>query len=351
MEELISIVIPVYNAEMYIDQCIESVLNQTYANIEVIIVNDGSKDSSLRHCEQYRKDNRIKIINNSNHGLAYSRQTGFDAASGVYVCSIDADDYMDPDMINKLHSEIVETNADICVCGRIDIYKEKNVPMPIVKEPEILRLTKSEIVSSFRSISAKTFCSDTWNKLYKRDFVIESGVKFTVPKQFKGTDVQFNECLLLHAPNVRLIAECLYYHRMDNPSMIRARGKDLQGSFEYSIKSIDSEARKLNITEETFYNELSCLYYAYLYAATFDKAMECTTYRETNKEIDYIRIRHKEFVESYPFIANYKVRSNDNKRFINSINNKNHYMLAMRLSLIRAYRAIKKKVNLTGCFS
>lgn len=115
---LISIIIPVYNAEKYLGRCLSSIERQTYKNFEVIIVNDGSKDSSRKIAEDFaEKDRRIKIINKENGGVSSARNTGLSAVNGEFVAYIDADDYIADDYFEKLYSEAEKTGADIVCCG------------------------------------------------------------------------------------------------------------------------------------------------------------------------------------------------------------------------------------------
>ena len=113
---MVSIIIPAYNAEKYIEQCIDSIISQTYKNIEVIIVNDGSTDNTLAICEKYAKeDKRIKIVKKKNEGVSKARNDGIKIATGKYIMFIDSDDYIDDDYIEIMHKNIVEKKADLVV--------------------------------------------------------------------------------------------------------------------------------------------------------------------------------------------------------------------------------------------
>ena len=106
--DLISVVIPVYNVEQYLPKCIESIMNQTYKNLEIILVNDGSTDGSQKICEEYKSiDNRIKIINKENGGLSDARNVGIDNSSGNYITFIDSDDYIDDDYVYTLYKSLI----------------------------------------------------------------------------------------------------------------------------------------------------------------------------------------------------------------------------------------------------
>lgn len=115
---LISVIIPVYNTEIYLRRCINSVLNQSYKHLEIILIDDGSSDGSGKICDEYQmKDNRIKVIHQENAGQAAARNRGLDAANGNYIAFVDSDDYIEADMMEYLLNNLTEYNADIAVCG------------------------------------------------------------------------------------------------------------------------------------------------------------------------------------------------------------------------------------------
>lgn len=126
MDDLISIIVPIYNVEKYIYRCIDSIINQTYKNIEIILVDDGSSDGSGKICDEYqRKDERIKAIHKKNGGLGFARNSGLDVASGKYVTFIDGDDYIGLTHIEKMHTLITETNSDTCIAGHTKVYSNR----------------------------------------------------------------------------------------------------------------------------------------------------------------------------------------------------------------------------------
>ena len=125
-KDLISIVIPVYNVENYLNRCIESIISQTYENIEIILINDGSKDNSLLICKEYKnKDKRIKVIDKKNEGVSIARNIGVEKSSGKYVIFVDSDDWIEKTFVENLHKKISEYNVDICIGGCIN-YSDKN---------------------------------------------------------------------------------------------------------------------------------------------------------------------------------------------------------------------------------
>ena len=120
----VSIVVPVYNAEKYLPKCIDSILNQTFKNFELILVNDGSKDNSLIICEDYKvSDRRIKVINKKNEGVSIARNIGINSAKGKYIMFIDSDDWIESNMVEKMYDAI--QNSDIAICGSKTVEKNK----------------------------------------------------------------------------------------------------------------------------------------------------------------------------------------------------------------------------------
>ena len=164
MEELISIIINVYNAEKYIAKCLESAINQTYKNIEIVIVNDGSTDGSLKICESY-KDERIRIINQENMGLSKSRNVGIDNSKGEYLYFIDADDFIENDTIEYLYNLIKKYNVPLATTKPLDIFdynytnKQPKEKIKVLSKEEML---KKVLLSTDRA-------GAIWNKLLRKD--------------------------------------------------------------------------------------------------------------------------------------------------------------------------------------
>ena len=121
---LISVIVPIYNSEKYLEQCIESIINQKYSNLEIILVNDGSVDGSLKICEKYaKKDNRIKVIDKKNEGVSVARNVGMEVSSGQWISFIDSDDWIDPDMFEKMLAKSKDDDFDVIMCN---CYINKN---------------------------------------------------------------------------------------------------------------------------------------------------------------------------------------------------------------------------------
>ena len=125
---LISIVVPVYNVEKYLKKCILSLCNQTYENIEILLIDDGSTDNSAIICDEAEKnDDRIKVLHKTNQGLSSARNEGIKLASGNFIAFVDSDDYIENDMMELLYKNIMMYDAEISACGYIMLYNDRNV--------------------------------------------------------------------------------------------------------------------------------------------------------------------------------------------------------------------------------
>ncbi len=220
---LISIIVPVYNVESYLEKCINSIINQSYKNLEIILVNDGSKDRSGEICDFYAsKDDRIKIINKSNGGLSDARNCGLEVAKGEYIAFIDSDDWVDKDLYKILYELIIKYNSDISVCS----FKKA------VSEGENLNNINDEVVYTNITALEKIYADDgvdmvvAWNKLFKKDILI--GEKF--PKGKIHEDVFLIPRLMYKAKSIAYTNKELIYYRV-NPNSIT--------NSEFNIKRLD----------------------------------------------------------------------------------------------------------------
>ncbi len=172
MTPLISVIIPVYNVEKYLRRCLDSVIVQTYRNLEIICVDDGSVDESGKICDQYAvRDARIKVIHQENQGLSAARNRGLDAADGEYIAFVDSDDYILEDMYKKMLDKLLNYNVDLCVCqwqyefsdGR-QVVKRKNIDPTIYGRKASLEFARF----LYRGNYENGVVVAAWNKLYRR---------------------------------------------------------------------------------------------------------------------------------------------------------------------------------------
>lgn len=213
MRPIVSIVIPIYNVEKYIKKCVDSVINQTYKELEIILVNDGSPDNCGEIANQYKEeDPRIKVIHKKNGGLSDARNAGLEVVTGEYLCFIDSDDYIEFDAVEVLLSNAINTNSDVVVCSYFNEKVDINENI-LSKEPVNLQVDN---LSSMAPIIGYA-----WNKLYKTSFIKKHKLKFV-----KGLslveDIVFNEKVFLNTSEIIYINLPLYHYiNRDRPSLIK----------------------------------------------------------------------------------------------------------------------------------
>ena len=168
MNDLISVIVPVYNVKNYLEKCLDSIINQTYKNLEIILINDGSTDESLDICYMYeKKDNRIKVYNQENHGLSYTRNRGIELARGKYIGFVDSDDVISPFMYEFLYKAINEYNSKISICDFVR-FSDK----PTFNETyESISLTKIDAIKEL--MIDKKIANHAVDKLYLRELFNE----------------------------------------------------------------------------------------------------------------------------------------------------------------------------------
>lgn len=177
MEEKISVIVPIYNVESYLERCVESILKQTYSNLEILLVNDGSTDKSGELCDQLAlRDQRIRVIHKENGGLSDARNRGIDEASSDLIGFIDSDDYIDEDMYETLYRHLRKSNADLSMCGHYDVFHQ--IPEKQVSEIKTWELSSEEAIKMV--MEAKILSVTAVNKLYKKELF--NHLKFEVGK-------------------------------------------------------------------------------------------------------------------------------------------------------------------------
>lgn len=220
----ISIIIPVYNIEKYIGECLESLLVQTFTDFEIICVNDGSQDHSLDILNEYSaKDSRIKIITKPNGGSGSARNRGLEEAQGKYVQFLDGDDYFESQMLEKLYN-LAETNqADIAVCSSRKVDDEGNVTESGNPNfPIFLAVTPIETTFSYKDYPNNIFDmigTCPWNKLYLREMIVKNDLKF--PRLTGPDDLCFVQMANLCAEKIVVIKEELINYRFNRPGSVQ----------------------------------------------------------------------------------------------------------------------------------
>ena len=208
---LISIIIPVYNVEKYLEECVESVVKQTYKNLEIILVDDGSTDNSGKICDNYAvKDKRIKVIHKENGGQSDARNAGLDICTGDFIGFIDSDDYVEADMFETLIKNIYENDADIVSCRWFTEYVNNKIKDGIGQR---YILNNDDII--IRGFGENLLSCGVWDKLFKKD-VFES-MRFPKGKIFEDTYINIK--IFLNVSKVVIIPDALYHYRQRKSSV------------------------------------------------------------------------------------------------------------------------------------
>ena len=223
----ISVIVPVFNAEKTLNRCICSILAQTFQEFEVLLINDGSTDTSYQICDEYaNKDKRIKVFHQKNQGVALARQKGLDNAQGDYIIHVDPDDWIEKEELESLYNTAVQQNADMVICDFFLNYPHK------------------QIVSKQRpsSLNHKTILKELFihlhgscvNKLVKRELFIKYGIKFPAGVQYRE-DEFVNTCLLTHDIKVTYL-ERAFYHYIQHKSPTLTNRKITKEIYESDVE-------------------------------------------------------------------------------------------------------------------
>lgn len=235
--ELVSVIVPVYNNEKYLEECVNSILNQTYTNLEIILVNDGSKDNSGKLCDEFaKKDTRIRVIHKENGGAISARRTGCLEAKAKYVTFVDSDDWIEPDMYQYLMEELLTHKADIVTSGFIFGFGQVHDGLRAgVYEGELLQQYVFEKMIQDKDSFSGGMISSVCNKIFRKDLIQESLCAMKkVIRQWE--DVAYLYLACYRANCIRITDKAFYHYRENTDSVTMAYDPD------YFSKSCDSFA-------------------------------------------------------------------------------------------------------------
>ena len=216
MNALISVIVPIYNVEDYLEKCISSIINKSYSNLEILLIDDGSTDDSCDICDKYeKKDNRIRVIHKSNEGLVRARKTGLMQANGKYIGFVDGDDYIDKEMFECLYSDIIKYDVDFVHTG---FFKETRKISELINSESFVY----EVINTEQRIGLLNICllspqkrhslsASIWSKLYKLDF-IKKVYSFVPDHQSYGEDV-ISLYVALSLCKKMMATDKAYYHQ------------------------------------------------------------------------------------------------------------------------------------------
>lgn len=246
----VSVIVPVYNAETYLVECVESILNQTLKEIEIIFINDGSTDNSPAILSEYaKKDNRITIINQSNIGAGLSRNKGITIAKGKYLSFLDADDFFKLDMLEKAYAKAEQTTSDITVfrCNSFDQTSKNIVPMYYTILEFLLPKKEVFAFGDIEKDMFKAFVGWAWDKLFLTEFVKSNNLQFQDLRT--SNDMYFVYVALLLAEKVTVLNENLVFHRENTTTSLSQTREISYDNFYLALKKL-----KLFLIENNIYD-------------------------------------------------------------------------------------------------
>lgn len=263
---LISIIVPVYNVEKYLKKCLDSLLNQTYRNIEIIIVNDGSPDDSQTIIDKYlQKDERINCVIQENGGLSSARNTGIENATGELLAFVDSDDWVEPDMIHSLYSALKKNKADIAICD-VSTDFENGEQKTVLKQAEGYPDTIKTKENKDAFLAIDCFAC---NKLFKKKLFSDSNIKF--PKGLLYEDIATFPRLFVRAQKITFVRKSLYHYIVRSGAItqtsFRLKGLDylkvteiIRQDFNAKFPSFTSTIKDFLIMHNFFSLSINCGY-------------------------------------------------------------------------------------------
>ena len=340
----LSVIVPVYNVESYIKKCIDSILQQTFTDFELIIVDDGSPDSCPSICDEYKnKDNRVKVIHKNNSGLVSARKTGLSIAQGKYIGYVDSDDWIDKDMYFYLCEAAKDTEADIIICDVIHSFKDREIKYKQYINPGFYDKGAMKSFIYPKMLYSGVFFKfglhpALWNKIFKRELLESNQTKVNDIIRI-GEDVACVYPCLLDAENVYLLEDkYLYYYRQNENSMT----SNYDSKFLERILILNNFLLEMNNEKKIFDLSLQINYYfLYLIIKSIDNEFinknkkskkEILVFLEYLYSIDniYKTLNNKMFIELPVKIKLYKyLLCNNHKKLL--------------INIIYFYRKLKSK--------
>ena len=272
----ISIIVPVYNSEKYLKKCIDSLINQTKKELEIIIINDGSTDKSEEIIKEY-KDKRIKYIKQQNQGIGKTRNKGIKESTGKYLMFIDSDDYIEKDTCEKMYKKAVNCNLDVVICDFSKVYVSGNIEQVCTPDFEESSLKENpEIITEY-------LCP--WAKLYSRKMIIDNNIRFV--ENLKYEDAPFVIEALCCANKIGKVNECLNYYLIHSESETTIRDERC-----FDILKIVDKIRKYKKNKDYLKEKIDKLTVRIITNYTIQQRMQSNkkiAMKFINKAFDYLK--------------------------------------------------------------
>lgn len=259
-ESLLSVIVPVYNVAQYLDRCLVSIVNQTYHRLEIILVDDGSTDTSPKICEDWAKrDNRIKVIHKINAGLGYARNAGIAKATGDYIAFVDSDDHLRTDAYAIMMEQLTNTRVQVGYYGHFDVWPAVTTTLESPAQSEIITGDRLEsftcnVIAPASNTTKEPFTGvSAWSAIYLRSFLMDNHLFFFSEREVISEDVFFNTMVSLDADNILVVPDYLYFYDHRNDSLSRKHRDDkwlCSKSMVHKLRSIIAKHADISGYEE-----------------------------------------------------------------------------------------------------
>ena len=306
----VSIIVPIYNVERYLDRCMQSLLHQTLHDIEIILVDDGSPDQCPRMCEEYaQQDSRIKVIHKENGGLGFARNAGLEIATGEYVAFCDSDDFVEENMYEKLYEEAISSDADVVFSNFFTESKRgKWIASQEVKErtkwkgKEIEEFMLDMVASAPYVKQERKYQMSVWHSIYRKSILEDHHIRFYSEREVLSEDFPFQMEYLKHAQKVVYLPQAFYHYCSNETSLTHSFNPD---KFQRIQKLYDIMAEQLKDIEGS-QKRLDRFYIGYMRARTIELSLsnipqKSKVLKEALQQSSLVKIK-KRFPYKYLFL-------------------------------------------------
>lgn len=310
----VSVIVPVYNVEKYISKCLDSLVNQTLEDIEIIIINDESKDSSIDIVKEYaQKYNNIKVYEKENGGLSDARNYGLQFAKGKYIAFLDSDDYVDVNLYKRMYEKAKAEDSDMVECNFYWVYDNKTK-----KDIGQKYKGKKQMFEKARVVA--------WNKLYKKEILDKAKIQF--PKGLRYEDVEFFYKLVPYMERVSFIKEPLIYYVQRRQSIVNTQNEKTKDIFTV-LDNVIQYYKENNLYEE----------YKEVIEYTYARLLLCSSFKRMCKIKDK-NIRKKLLNETWINLNKNFPNWKENKILNTNLDNKKKYMLSVNRFTYKIYSGL-----------
>lgn len=229
---LVSIIVPVYNAEKYLEYTVQSILRQTYPHFELLLVNDGSTDTSATLCDGYAaQDSRVRAIHKANEGVSATRNRGLDEATGDFIVFVDADDLIQKRMLQKMIAAVTTYHTDLAICGFERFWPKWKNQFRISPYSLVIFQSRMELASVYNEPATNMFGVSIWAKMYRRSIIKENHIRFRLDTNYEE-DCLFNLDYFRHVTTTAVLRDCFYLYRQQEQSLSKGYRKN---SFQFLV--------------------------------------------------------------------------------------------------------------------